>query len=86
MVIETVLIVSMNHRIVDRRIEHVQLVCGNAIMVDVSVPINDATVSMTAGTHYRHPDRDVTIHASMYFLEMEAMKTSGTIAVRHSLE
>ena len=49
MVAEIVRMVSMNPRIVDHRIEHVQLASGNAIMVDASAPINDAMESMIAG-------------------------------------
>ena len=49
MVVEIVLMESMNHRTVDHQIEHVQQAYGNVTMVVASVSINDAMESMIAG-------------------------------------
>jgi hypothetical protein len=49
MVDEIVRMVLMNHLIVVQQIEHVRLVFGNVIMVDVLVQINDVMVLMIAG-------------------------------------
>jgi hypothetical protein len=49
MVDGTVRMVLMNHLIVVQQIEHVRLVFGNVIMVDVLVQINDVMVLMIAG-------------------------------------
>jgi hypothetical protein len=49
MVDEIVQMVLMNLRIVVQRIERVQLVYGDVIMVDASVQIDDVMVLMIAG-------------------------------------
>jgi hypothetical protein len=49
MVDEIVRMVLMNQQIVVQRIEHVQSVYGNVIMVDVLVQIDDVMELMIAG-------------------------------------
>jgi hypothetical protein len=49
MVDEIVWMVLMNQQIVVQRIEHVQSVYGNVIMVDVLVQIDDVMELMIAG-------------------------------------